>query len=77
MLKLASGLRTIAQMVKGDELVGKLTLSADGNGQVGNAGSASLTGVAEVGLTRTLSAAMPRIPERRSAHDRGCRAIWR
>jgi len=63
-------------MVKGDELVGKLTLSADGNGQDGHAGSASWPGSRRSG-SRKRYPAMPRIPERRSAHDRGCRAIWR
>jgi hypothetical protein len=45
-------------MVQRDGLVDKLTVRADGTGQVGHAGSALLTGVADrVGLTRALSAA--------------------
>ena len=59
-------------MVKRDGLVDKLTVRADGTGQVGHAGSALLAGVADrVGLTRALSGAMAPTRERRSAHDPG------
>jgi hypothetical protein len=59
-------------MVKRDGLVDKLVVRADGNGQVGHAGSALLAGVADrVGLTRALSVAMAPTRQRRSAHDPG------
>jgi DDE family transposase len=59
-------------MVKRDGLVDKLTVTSDGRGQVGHAGSALLAGVADrVGLTRALSGAMAPTRERRSAHDPG------
>src|ERR1035437_9144851 len=59
-------------MVKRDGLVEKLTVTADGTGLVGHAGSALVAGVADrVGLTRALSAAMAPSRERRSAHDPG------
>ena len=59
-------------MVKRDGLVEKLTVTADGTGLVGHAGSALLAGVADrVGLTRALSGAMASTRERRSAHDPG------
>jgi len=59
-------------MVKREGLVDKLVVRADGNGQVGHAGSALLAGVADrVGLTRALSAAMAPTRRRRSAHDPG------
>jgi len=46
-------------MVQRDGLVDKLTVRADGTGQVGHAGSALLAGVANrVGLTRALSGVM-------------------
>jgi hypothetical protein len=59
-------------MVQRDGLVDKLTVRADGKGQVGHAGSGLLAGVADrVGLTRALSGAMAGTRERRSAHDPG------
>ena len=59
-------------MVKREGLVDKLHVVADGTGQVGHAGSALLTGLADrIGLTRALSAAMASTRERRSAHDPG------
>ncbi len=59
-------------MVKRVGLVDKLTVTADGSGQVGHAGSALLGGVADrVGLTRALSEAMAPTRARRSAHDPG------
>ena len=59
-------------MVKRDDLVDKLTVTADGGGQVRHAGGTLLVGVADrVGLTRALSAAMASTRERRSAHDPG------
>jgi len=59
-------------MVKREGLVDKLVVRADGNGQVGHAGSALLAGVADrVGLTRVLSAAMAPTRTRRSAHNPG------
>jgi len=59
-------------MVKQDGLVDKLVVTADGNGQVGHAGSALLAGAADrIGLTAALSAAMAPTRERRSAHDPG------
>jgi len=59
-------------MVKRVGLVDKLTVTADGTGQVGHAGSALLSGVADrVGLTRALSEAMAPTRARRSAHDPG------
>jgi Transposase DDE domain group 1 len=59
-------------MVKREGLVDKLTVTSDGTGQVGHAGSALLVGVADrVGLTRALSAAMAPTRERCSAHDPG------
>ncbi len=59
-------------MVQHGSLVDKLTVTADGKGQVGHAGSALLAGVADrVGLTRALSVAMASTRQRRSAHDPG------
>ncbi len=59
-------------MVRQDGLVHKLVVTADGNGQVGHAGSALLAGTADrVGLTGALSEAMAPTRERRSAHDPG------
>jgi hypothetical protein len=59
-------------MVQRDGLVDKLSVTADGTGQVGHAGSLLLAGVADrVGLTRALSAAMAPTRQRRSAHDPG------
>jgi len=59
-------------MVKQDGLVDKLVVTADGNGQVGHAGSALLAGAADrVGLTAALSEAMEPTRERRSSHDPG------
>jgi len=59
-------------MVRQDGLVDKLVVTADGNGQVGHAGSALLAGTADrVGLTAALSKAMAPTRERRSAHDPG------
>ena len=59
-------------MVKREGLVDKLTVTADGTGQVGHAGSALLAGTADrLGLTRALSVAMAPTRERRSAHDPG------
>ncbi|MGO9752305.1 MAG: IS1380 family transposase, partial [Solirubrobacteraceae bacterium] len=59
-------------MVAHESLVDKLTVTADGKGQVGHAGSALLAGVADrVGLTRALSVAMASTRQRRSAHDPG------
>ncbi|MGI8414589.1 MAG: hypothetical protein ACR2QA_19315 [Solirubrobacteraceae bacterium] len=65
-------------MVQREGLVSKLVVRADGNGQVGHAGSALLAGVADrVGLTKALSVAMAPTRTRRSAHDPGwCCAIW-
>jgi Transposase DDE domain group 1 len=59
-------------MVKREGLVDKLVVKADGNGQVGHAGSGLLAGVADrVGLTGALSAAMGSTRQRRSAHNPG------
>src|ERR1039458_2910011 len=59
-------------MVQREGLVDKLSVTADGTGLVGHAGSALVAGVADrVGLTRALSAAMAPSRERRSAHDPG------
>ena len=59
-------------MVKARTSVGKLVVSADGDGVVSHAGSALLVGVADkVGLTGALSAAMEPTRERVSAHDPG------
>jgi hypothetical protein len=59
-------------MVQREGLVDKLTVTADGTGLVGHAGSALLAGTADrLGLTRALSAAMAPTRERRSAHDPG------
>jgi hypothetical protein len=59
-------------MVRGEGLVDKLSVTADGRGQVGHAGSALLAGVADrVGLTGALSEAMASTRRRRSAHDPG------
>ena len=59
-------------MVKRDGLVDKLVVTADGNGQVGHAGSALLAGTADrLGLTRALQEALAPTRERRSAHDPG------
>lgn len=59
-------------MVAHESLVDKLTVTSDGKGQVGHAGSALLAGVADrVGLTRALSVAMASTRQRRSAHDPG------
>ena len=59
-------------MVKREGLVDKLSVTADGAGQVGHAGSALLIGTADrVGLTRLLSGAMAPTRKRRSAHDPG------
>lgn len=59
-------------MVLREGLVDKLSVTADGTGQVGHAGSALLAGVADrVGLTRALSVAMAPTRQRRSAHDPG------
>ncbi len=59
-------------MVQREGLVSKLLVKADGNGQVGHAGSALLAGTADrIGLTRALSAAMAPTRTRRSAHDPG------
>jgi hypothetical protein len=59
-------------MVQHGSLVDKLTVTADGKGQVGHAGSGLLAGVADrVGLTRALSLAMASTRQRRSAHDPG------
>jgi len=59
-------------MVQREGLVSKLVVTADGNGQVGHAGSALLAGVADrVGLSRALSVAMGSTRQRRSAHDPG------
>jgi hypothetical protein len=59
-------------MVKRDGLVDKLSVTADGTGLVGHAGSVLLAGVADrVGLTRALSAAMAPTRQRASAHDPG------
>jgi len=64
--------RRITHMVAHESLVDKLTVTADGKGQVGHAGSALLAGVAgRVGLTRALSVAMASTRQRRSAHDPG------
>src|SRR5665811_334766 len=65
-------LRRITHMVQREGLVDKLSVTADGNGLVGHAGSVLVAGVADrVGLTRALSAAMAPSRERRSAHDPG------
>ncbi len=59
-------------MVQREGLVDKLVVRADGNGQVGDAGSALLAAAADrTGLTRALSAAMGSTRKRRSAHDPG------
>ncbi len=59
-------------MVKREGLHDKLVVKADGNGQVGHAGSALLTGTADrVGLTRALSGTMTSTRRRRSEHDPG------
>jgi hypothetical protein len=59
-------------MVQRGGLVDKLSVTADGTGLVGHAGSALLAGVADrVGLTRALSAAMAGTRQRASAHDPG------
>jgi hypothetical protein len=59
-------------MVQREGLVDRLTVTADGTGQVGHAGSALLAGMADrVGLTRALSEAMAPTRRRRSAHDPG------
>ncbi|MGI8412849.1 MAG: IS1380 family transposase [Solirubrobacteraceae bacterium] len=59
-------------MVQREGLVDKVSVTADGTGQVGHAGSGLLAGVADrVGLTRALSAAMGSTRQRRSAHDPG------
>jgi Transposase DDE domain group 1 len=59
-------------MVQRDGLVDKLSVTADGTGLVGHAGSVLLVGVADrVGLTRALSAAMAPTRQRASAHDPG------
>jgi len=59
-------------MVKREGLADKLVVRADGNGQVGHAGSALLAGVSDrVGLTSALSAAVAPTRQRRSAHDPG------
>jgi hypothetical protein len=53
-------------MVQRDGLVDKLSVIADGTGQVAHAGSVLLAGVADrVGLTRALSAAMAPARQRR------------
>jgi hypothetical protein len=57
-------------MVQREGLVEKLSVTADGSGLVGHAGSALIAGVADrVGLTRALSAAMAPTRQRASAHD--------
>ena len=62
----------ITQMVKRVGLVDKLTVTADGTGVVGHAGSALLAGMADrVGLTVALSEAMAPTRQRASAHDPG------
>jgi len=59
-------------MVQREGLIDKLSVTADGTGQVGHAGSALLVGVADrVGLTRALSEAMAPTRRRRSAHHPG------
>ena len=59
-------------MVQREGLVDKLSVTADGTGLVGHAGSVLVAGVADrVGLTRASSAAMASSRERRSAHDPG------
>ncbi len=59
-------------MVQREGLVDKLSVTVDGTGQVGHAGSALLAGVADrVGLTGALSAAMAPTRQRRSGHDPG------
>jgi hypothetical protein len=59
-------------MVQREGLVDKLSVAADGTGQVGHAGSALLVGLADrVGLTWALSEAMAPTRQRRSAHDPG------
>src|ERR1035438_5918060 len=63
-------LRRITRMVQREGLVDKLDVRADGNGQVGHAGSALLAGVADrVGLTRALCAARGRSRQRAPALD--------
>jgi len=58
--------------VQREGLVDKLSVTADGTGQVGHAGSALLAGTADrVGLTRALCEAMAPTRQRRSAHDPG------
>ncbi len=57
-------------MVQREGLVEKLSVTADGSGLVGHAGSVLIAGVADrVGLTRALSAAMAPTRQRASAHD--------
>ena len=64
--------RGITHMVRREGLVDKLVVKADGNGQVGHAGSGLLAGVADrVGLTGALSAAMGSTRQRRWAHNPG------
>lgn len=59
-------------MVLREGLVDKLSVTADGTGQVGHAGSALLAAAADrVGLTRALCEAMAPTRQRRSAHDPG------
>src|ERR1039458_9266133 len=59
-------------MVQREGLVDKLSVTADGTGLVGHAGSALLAGVADrVGLPRALSAAVTPTRGRRSAHAPG------
>src|ERR1035437_7744314 len=59
-------------MVKRDGLVEKLTVTADGTGLVGHAGSALPAGVADRGgVTRAASVAVGPTRQRRSAHDPG------
>jgi hypothetical protein len=59
-------------MVQREGLIDKLSVTADGSGQVGHAGSALLVGVADrVGLTGALSEAIAPTRQRRSAHDPG------
>src|SRR5450755_1012559 len=65
-------LRRITHMVQREGLVDQLSVTADGTGVVGHAGSVLVAGVADrVGLTRALWAAMAPSRERRSAHDPG------
>ena len=59
-------------MVQREGLVDKLSVTADGTGQVGHAGGAPLPGTVDrVGLTRALCEAMAPTRQRRSAHDPG------